>query len=107
MAGRGSAPGERRGGRQKGVTNKATAKAREAIAQFVDGNSHRLEGWLDDVAAENPQEAFKLFMSVVEYHIPKLQRSEQHNSGEITINSVPKLDGKAAKALSDAAESEY
>lgn len=63
-------------GRKKGVPNKATAQAREAIALFVDGNAHRLQEWLDRVAEENPERAFQLFQSVIEYHVPKLARNE-------------------------------
>lgn len=76
--------GERLGGRQAGTPNKATSAAREAIALFVDGNAHRLTEWLDAVAngdaqskrEPNPAKAFELFQSVVEYHIPKLARTE-------------------------------
>jgi len=70
------------GGRAAGVPNKATAQAREAIAMFVDGNAHRLTEWLDQVAngdedtKPNPAKAFELFQSVVEYHVPKLARTE-------------------------------
>lgn len=60
---------------------KATLAAREAIARFVDGNAERLQEWLDRVADENPAEAFKLFQSVVEYHIPKLARTELTGEG--------------------------
>ena len=67
------------GGRPPGSPNKATSKAREAIASFVDGNAHRLSSWLDAIAAENPRAAFDCFMSVVEYHIPKLARNENVN----------------------------
>jgi hypothetical protein len=76
-------------GRPLGSPNKATTEARQAIASFVDGNAHRLTGWLDKVAegvktpdgAEyvvppNPAKAFDMFQSVVEYHIPKLARQE-------------------------------
>ena len=63
-------------GRPTGVPNKSTAAAREAIAAFVEGNVDRLTGWLDKMAEDNPEAAFKAFMSVVEYHVPKLQRSE-------------------------------
>lgn len=62
-------------GKPKGP-NKATGKAREAIAQFVDANADRLVGWLDAIAEDDPRDAFNCFMSVVEYHIPKLARSE-------------------------------
>ena len=64
-----------------GKPNKATAAAREAIAMFVDNNAHRLEGWLDEVAQQNPEKAFQLFQSVVEYHVPKLARTEQTLTG--------------------------
>ena len=76
-------------GRKPGVPNKATSAAREAIAQFVDGNAHRLVEWLDEVASgvtksgielkggPDPAKAFDMFQSVVEYHIPKLARTEQ------------------------------
>lgn len=68
-------------GRTKGVPNKSTTQAREAIALFVEGNVDRLCGWLDEIAKDSPKDAFDRFMSVVEYHIPKLARSE--NKSEI------------------------
>lgn len=63
-------------GRDKGLPNKATTQAREAIALFVEGNVERLNGWLDEIAAESPKDAFDRFMSVVEYHVPKLARTD-------------------------------
>lgn len=69
--------GKREGaGRGKGTPNKATQAAREAIGLFVDNNAHRLQKWLDDIAETNPEKAFNLFQSVIEYHVPKLARSE-------------------------------
>jgi len=70
-------------GRRSGSTNKATKNAREAIADFVDGNADRLNGWLDAIAAKDPEKAFHCLMSVVEYHIPKLARTDT----TVTINS--------------------
>lgn len=70
--------------RPKGSPNKTTALAREAIARFVDGNAHRLQGWLDDIAADEklgPKVAFDCFMDVVEYHVPKLARTELTGDG--------------------------
>lgn len=61
---------------RKGSPNKATAQAREAIARFVDGNANRLQEWLDRIAEEDPKRAFELFQSVIEYHVPKLARTE-------------------------------
>lgn len=68
--------GNRGKGRKPGVPNKATASAREAIGRFVDGNAHKLQEWLDRIAEESPEKAFTLFQSVVEYHVPKLARTE-------------------------------
>ena len=77
-----------RAGRPKGVPNKATANAREAIAKFVEGNSHKMEEWLVQVAEgvrneddkyivlPNPEKAFGMLQSVMEYHLPKLARTE-------------------------------
>jgi hypothetical protein len=72
------------GGRSVGTPNKSTALAREAIAKFVDGNSHKLQEWLDDIATNEklgPKVAFDCFMQVAEYHVPKLARTE-HTSPE-------------------------
>lgn len=65
-------------GRPKGVPNKSTANAREAIARFVDGNSERLQGWLDEIAKDEkqgPKAAMQCFLEVLEYHVPKLART--------------------------------
>lgn len=69
--------GEKTGGRQAGTPNKATQNAREAIARFVDGNSEKLQGWLDKIEKEDgPQAAFRCVMDLLEYHVPKLARTE-------------------------------
>lgn len=109
-------------GRKLGSVNKVTLTAKLAIAEFVDGNAHRLTGWLDAVAdgvpmldadgkqvydqdgnkvyvtRPNPERAFNLFQSVVEYHVPKLARSEISgpDGGAIQTTSVD------LKGLSDA-----
>lgn len=52
MAGKGSAPGERRGGRQKGTPNKVTADLRAAIQQaFNDAGG---ADYLVGLAESNP-----------------------------------------------------
>lgn len=80
---RGSKPGERRGGgSRKGVPNKVTQNAREAIAALVENNVDRLQDWLEQIAAQQGAEkAWRCFMDVVEYHIPKLQRTEHVGDG--------------------------
>jgi len=79
------------GGRVAGVPNKSTALAREAIAKFVDGNSHKLQEWLDDIATNEklgPKVAFDCFMQVAEYHVPKLARVEQVGDAEKPVVHV-------------------
>ena len=75
-------------GRKAGAVNKATNQAREAIARFVDGNAPSMQKWLEQVAdgvknaddkfivLPNPEKAFGMLQSVMEYHLPKLARSE-------------------------------
>jgi hypothetical protein len=73
------ANGRKTGGRVAGVPNRATAAARQSIALFVENNVDRLQGWLDDIAADEklgPKVAYECFMNVVEYHVPKLARTE-------------------------------
>lgn len=72
-------------GRTPGTPNKATSESRKAIAAFVDGNVDRLTGWLDLIAAKDPRAAFDCFMDVVEYHIPKLARTEHTSDPENPI----------------------
>lgn len=70
-------------GRPKGRANTSTLNAREAIARFVDGNAYRLQEWLDQVAEEQGAlAAVKLFIDVIEYHVPKLARTEFANTND-------------------------
>jgi hypothetical protein len=75
-------------GRPKGVANKSTVAAREAIARFVDGNAHRVQIWLDAIAeTEGPLKAFQCYTDMIEYHVPKLSRTELtgKNDGPVEI----------------------
>jgi len=82
--------GEKRPNQGKRGPNKATLQAREAIAKLVDDNSHRLVGWLDEIAEKDPEKAWRCMMDVLEYHIPKLARTESEvkHSGDVTITQV-------------------
>jgi hypothetical protein len=63
-------------GRKKGVPNKSTTQAREAIAKLVDKNSVNMMRWLEEIAADNPKDAFDCMIKVMEYHLPKIARVE-------------------------------
>lgn len=79
MAGRGSAPGERRGGRQKGTQNKQTREVKEAIELCFHelGGVPALKAW----AETNPD----LFYGSV---WPKLLPI-QHRHGGDPANKAP------------------
>lgn len=65
-------------GRPRGSPNKATTKAREAISSFVDANAEKVQQWLDEIYKEKgAQAALDSFVGFLEYHIPKLARTEQ------------------------------
>lgn len=84
--------GYRGGGRPAGSPNKTTANAREAIARFVDKNTEKFEGWLDEIhAKEGADAAFKAVVSLLEYHVPKLARHEQTGSIEVVTREI-KMD---------------
>ena len=86
-----------------------------AIAGFVDNNSDRLQGWLDSIAngipmegdeggyvvAPNPEKAFMLFQSVIEYHVPKLARTvvagDPENPLQVNAKVALEVPGLAAR----------
>jgi hypothetical protein len=63
-------------GRPKGVPNKNTTRVKDAIALLSERNIDKLEDWLDEIAAKDKIEAFKLMLQLLEYNIPKLSRAE-------------------------------
>ena len=91
------------GGRKPGTPNKATADVRQAIALIVARNigsfqgwcvvdavaGHRsFQGWLDKIAAKDPAKAADIFVRIIEYHIPKLARTDVTTNGKELPRSV-------------------
>jgi hypothetical protein len=70
------ANGYKTGGRQKGTPNKSTQEVRDAISLLAQRKAPMLEEWLDRVAENDPAKAADLFLRAIEYHIPKLGRTE-------------------------------
>ncbi|CAB4214935.1 hypothetical protein UFOVP1469_23 [uncultured Caudovirales phage] len=64
------------GGRKAGVGNKTTVDVRNAIALIAQDNAGNFAQWLGEVALEDPGKAADLYLKAIEYHIPKLARSE-------------------------------
>lgn len=68
------ANGAKTGGRTKGTPNKSTAEVREAIAAFASANVGQMGIWLNEI--ESPEKKLDLFLRAIEYHVPKLARTE-------------------------------
>lgn len=77
-------------GRPKGVPNRSTALVREAIAKMAEENAENFNQWLTQVAAESPEKACDIYLKAIEYHIPKLARTEVTGAenGPLTIKVV-------------------
>lgn len=78
-------------GRTKGVPNKATSVAREMFAELLEANADKAQGWLDQVAADDPKGALDLLIKLGEYVVPKLSRT--HITAAPGKDPVPGLLG--------------
>lgn len=66
-------------GRPKGLPNKATLQAREAIARMVDDTAPEFVQWMMDI--DDPAKRCDVWLRAAEYHIPKLARTEVTGDG--------------------------
>lgn len=108
--------GYQRGRSRKGCPNRTTQAAREVVTQFVEGNLDRLQQWLDQVAGgvyseeegkwivrPDPEKAFGMIVALMEFHIPKLARTDVSVTGEVTVKTfnvrrVASTEGKSSGA---------
>jgi hypothetical protein len=73
-------------GRPKGSQNRATTAVREAIATLAEQNIGRVQEWLDRIATRNPAKATELYLRLLEYHVPRLARTELSNPDGSPLN---------------------
>jgi len=88
------ANGVKTGGRTKGVPNKSTAEVRDAIAAFASANVDQMGDWLN--AIESPEKKLDLFLRAIEYHIPKLARTE--HAGDPDQPMIQRIELEIVKA---------
>lgn len=64
------------GGSRKGRPNKANAELRMVVKQLTEGLASDVEAWIRKGAKRNPLAAANLVVSLLEFAVPKLQRTE-------------------------------
>ena len=84
-------------GRPKGSVNRATQGVREMIAMVAEQNAPKFAQWLETVALgdgdkvkPDPGKAAELYLKAIEYHIPKLARTEVSGTDGGSIEMVIK-----------------
>ena len=65
-----------RNGRPAGAKNKNTQLIREAYQRLTEDNLTNMSLWIQRIAADNPEKAFKLMLEMSEFVLPKLNRTE-------------------------------
>lgn len=87
-------------GRRKGVPNKSTRDVREAIAEFAQANVDQMSEWLE--AIPDPARRMDLYLRAIEYHIPKVARTEitGADGGPVAFTGDVNLTGLSDEELS-------
>lgn len=83
------AKGRKTGGRAKGTPNVATRDVREAIRRVAEDTAPMVEQWLSEI--DDPAKRLDLFLRMIEYHIPKLARTEVSGEGGGPLQIVQKI----------------
>lgn len=85
-------------GRKPGVPNHTTRDVRKAIAHLAERNVGRVQGWLDEVAKDEPARALEIFSRLLEYHIPRLARAEVTGKDSAPLNFLVLVPPKTTDA---------
>ena len=73
--------GNKLGGRKPGSLNRSTEQAKLAIARLANQGLNNITEDFEKIRKENPIEAAKLYLKLLEYIVPK--KSSMEISGEI------------------------
>jgi len=73
--------GNKLGGRKPGSLNRSTEQAKLAIARLANQGLNNITEDFEKIRKENPIEAAKLYLKLLEYIVPK--KAQMEISGEI------------------------
>jgi hypothetical protein len=73
--------GNKMGGRKPGSLNRSTEQAKLAIARLANQGLNNITEDFEKIRKENPLEAAKLYLKLLEYIVPK--KASMEISGEI------------------------
>ena len=91
-----------RKGRLLGSKNKNTQLIREAYQKLTEDNLLNMSMWIQQIAADNPEKAFKLMLEMSEFVLPKLNRTELTvNNGDDLFKSLTFEFGPSVKDRMD------
>jgi hypothetical protein len=87
--------GNRLGGRKPGAVNRSTEQAKLTIARIANTALDNLKEDLEKIRKENPIEAAKLYLKLLEYIVPKKSSIElkgeiKQQIQQVTVNVVKK-----------------
>jgi len=92
-----------RGGRPAGAVNRSTEQMKLSIARATNKVLNEMPVILDKLIKEDPKAAVELAIKLMEFHIPKLSRTEMRAEIEQRIQqvSINIKDGIANQHLKD------
>jgi hypothetical protein len=87
--------GNKLGGRRPGAVNRSTEQAKLTIARIANTALDNLKEDLEKIRKENPVEAAKLYLKLLEYIVPKKSSIElkgeiKQQIQQVTVNVVKK-----------------
>jgi hypothetical protein len=87
--------GNKLGGRRPGAVNRSTEQAKLTIARIANNALDNLKEDLEKIRKENPVEAAKLYLKLLEYIVPKKSSIElkgeiKQQIQQVTVNVVKK-----------------
>lgn len=62
-------------GRPPGVPNRVTARVRSAVAELAESLLDKVPGWIEAGAKDDPLGAARLYLAILEYCVPKVDRA--------------------------------